>query len=632
MKSKFWLKVLLPAAISLVVFSIAIITFANTFQTRNATAAEDEKLTSAYSGFQANIDALSEQALLLALEIANQPIAQEAMANRDRETIIAEYLESYLAIDSEFGVPQSQFHLPPAISFVRLHDIEAWGDDLSSFRFTVLDVNATEEPKSGIEVGRGGIGIRGVAPVFYEGEHVGSFEVGLNLDRNTLEVLKSIHGGDWYIYLNKNSASIATLEGFRLETPGPIESLVSVANTLEGEGEQFLPIAPATYPSVLDNNEAVIERVQEENAYYAVLSAPLYDYQHNNIGMIQIAFDRSGVIASGRQVRAATVALTLGATLALTIAIYLATQATLRPLLRLTDTAQVIARGNFDIDIPVTTRDEIGELADSFRVMVGEIKQSFQLLEDRVEERTRALQTATDVGAQITTILDVDRLLQDVVDLTKERFNLYHAHLYLLNEQEDTLILTSGAGHVGRQMVAETRTIDLYNRQSIVAQSARGRNSVVINDVHASKTFLPHPLLPDTQAELATPLMARGQLLGVLDVQSDQIDFFNDETRGVLELLASQIATALSNAQLFEAVERTSRHEQAMSKISRRIQEAVDLDDLLQVTVRELGKALRVPYTAIELKVNEGNGAHAKTDDGSAEQTEETYETPGKPA
>ncbi|MBI5666654.1 MAG: GAF domain-containing protein [Chloroflexi bacterium] len=276
------------------------------------------------------------------------------------------------------------------------------------------------------------------------------------------------------------------------------------------------------------------------------------------------------------------------------------------PIVQLATAARQIGQGQLDTPIPVPAhRDEITELAEAFAVMAKELHHTVTTMEATIASRTRDLETAAQVNAQISTILDTNRLLQDVVDLTKERFRLYHAHIYLLDDSGTTLRLASGAGHVGRQMVAEGKQIALDNPQSIVAQAARTRRGVIINDVTTASTFLPNPLLPDTRAELAVPLVARGQLLGVLDVQSAETGYFSQNTLAVIELMAGQIASAISNARLYEAAERTSRHEQALGKIDRKIQGAVTMDDILKTTVRELGKALRVPYTAIELQLPE---------------------------
>ena len=280
----------------------------------------------------------------------------------------------------------------------------------------------------------------------------------------------------------------------------------------------------------------------------------------------------------------------------------------LRPLGALNAATKEISRGNFDAPMPPRTSDEIGDLRDSFASMVDDIRRTLEYL----QARSRDLQAVADVNDQISTVLDLNRLLQDVADLTKERFGLYHAHIYAYDAAQERLVLTSGAGHVGRQMVAEERIIPLKTRESIVAQAARTHQTVIIGDVHSSETFLPHPLLPNTRSELATVLVARGELLGVLDVQSDKVEFFNSEVAEVLELMAGQIASAISNARLYTAAERASRFEQAIGRLDRHLQAAVDIDDILQTTVRELGKALRVSNTTIELSLDgwsaSGNG------------------------
>jgi GAF domain-containing protein len=235
--------------------------------------------------------------------------------------------------------------------------------------------------------------------------------------------------------------------------------------------------------------------------------------------------------------------------------------------------------------------------------MATQLNASFENLEDRIADSTRNLQAVVDVNSQISTILDVERLLRAVTNLTKDRFGLYHAHVYLLNETQDTLVLAAGAGYVGRQMVDEGREISFYNQRSIVAQAANSRSTVAINDTEQSPYFLPNPLLPETRAELAVALISRGQLLGVLDVQSNQVGFFNETSQSILETLAGQIATAISNTRLYENAIKTSRHDQVLSSITHSIQNANSVDDILQTAIRELGKALRVPHTAIELQL-----------------------------
>ncbi len=232
-------------------------------------------------------------------------------------------------------------------------------------------------------------------------------------------------------------------------------------------------------------------------------------------------------------------------------------------------------------------------------------RMSLEFSTAEAEARSVELRTVADISTQVSSILEVDRLLQEVSDLTKEHLQLYHAHIYLLDEDGNTLVLTAGAGILGRQMVTEKRSIALDNPDSIVATAARNRQSVSVNDVHSVSTFLSHPLLPDTRSELAIPLVARAQLLGVLDIQSNTTNYFTESKASVIELMAGQVAVAISNARLYEASESISFRERALGSLDREIQGAVSMDEILRTTTRELAKSLGVSETAVELKLAE---------------------------
>lgn len=281
-----------------------------------------------------------------------------------------------------------------------------------------------------------------------------------------------------------------------------------------------------------------------------------------------------------------------------------------RPVAALTAGAHALSQGDFSHRFQPAGGAELTALAHTLNTMATELQESRaqiedvnRLLEQRVNERTRQLATVSEVSARMATMLDVSELLQAISDLTKENFDLYHAHIYLLDRDGQTLTLAAGAGSVGRQLVSQGHRIPLMAQQSLVARAARTRRVVVQNNVQLAPDFLPNPLLPHTQSELAVALEARGQLLGVLDVQSDQRDRFGDDMQMIMAALAQQIGIALSNAQLFSEVERGSRYEHTISAINDGIQGAVSMDEVLEIATRELGKALRVPHTTIELQV-----------------------------
>ena len=185
-------------------------------------------------------------------------------------------------------------------------------------------------------------------------------------------------------------------------------------------------------------------------------------------------------------------------------------------------------------------------------------------LEQRVADRTKVLTTVAEISSAASTILETDKLLQQVVDLTKERFDFYHAHIYLLNDASDTLVLAAGAGEPGRQMVAEKRSIPLDRVQSLVARAARERKGVTVNDVTQTPDFLPNPLLPDTHSELAVPMIVGENVIGVFDVQSEVIGRFTDADIAVQTTLASQVASAVQNSHLYKQAETIAQEAQSL--------------------------------------------------------------------
>jgi PAS domain S-box-containing protein len=199
--------------------------------------------------------------------------------------------------------------------------------------------------------------------------------------------------------------------------------------------------------------------------------------------------------------------------------------------------------------------------------------------QEQLAKRAIELEAVAQVSAAVTTILEVDRLLQEVADLTKERFALYHTHIYLLNQREDTLDLAAGAGEVGRQMKAQGWQIPLKQKHSLVARAARSRQGVVVNDVRQAPDFLQNPLLPDTRSELAVPLVAGDQLLGVLDVQADEVNYFTDEDVRIQTTLAAQVAVALQNAARYEETQ------QALTEQRRLLAETQQSQQLLRTII-----------------------------------------------
>ncbi|MBI5958745.1 MAG: GAF domain-containing protein, partial [Chloroflexi bacterium] len=228
-----------------------------------------------------------------------------------------------------------------------------------------------------------------------------------------------------------------------------------------------------------------------------------------------------------------------------------------------------------------------------------------QLLQ-QTQQRAAEMQTVAVVGAQASSSLDLYKLLRDVSTLTKERFELYHAHVYLLNELGDHLVLAAGAGRAGEILVAAGHRIAITNARSLVARAARSREVVITNDVTTTPDFLPNPMLPQTRAEMAMPLIAGDEVVGVLDVQSEKPGRFTEADANVQMTLAAQVASAVQNARLYETIQRRAAEMQTVAELGSEATSALDLDTLLRRAVNLTKERFELYHAHIYLLDEQG--------------------------
>ncbi len=116
----------------------------------------------------------------LAVLVASIPSVQEAFALHDRYTLEQMFAPGFKEAKNQTRSTPIPVPHPPATSFIRIHKLKKYGDDLSSFRKTVVETNSSKKSVSGLEVGVAGLGIRSIVPVTYENSHIGSLEFGMS--------------------------------------------------------------------------------------------------------------------------------------------------------------------------------------------------------------------------------------------------------------------------------------------------------------------------------------------------------------------------------------------------------------------------------------------------------------------
>ncbi len=218
-----------------------------------------------------------------------------------------------------------------------------------------------------------------------------------------------------------------------------------------------------------------------------------------------------------------------------------------RPIRELTNVAGAISQGNLNTIVDIRTSDETGLLATAFNTMTSRLRDSIATLEQRVAERTHSLELAAEVGRTVSQVRALDIMLKDAAEIIRSQFNLYYVQVYLTDPSQTNLILQSGTGAVGAELIGRGHRLPL-NTASINGRAAIEKRSIVVEDTAASATFKPNPLLPDTRSEMAVPLLIGEKVVGVLDMQSERAGSLSRDVLPGFEALAGQLAIAIQNA------------------------------------------------------------------------------------
>jgi GAF domain-containing protein/HAMP domain-containing protein len=245
------------------------------------------------------------------------------------------------------------------------------------------------------------------------------------------------------------------------------------------------------------------------------------------------------------------------------------------PIDELTATAAAIAEGDLTRVVSVVSEDELGVLARTFNSMTAQLRTSIDTLEQRVtsrtadlERRSAYLQASAEVSRAAALILDPDVLIRQVVDLIRERFDLYYAGLFLLDETRTWAVLRSGTGEAGRAMLARQHRIRVG--EGMIGWSLAHAEARVASHAEVDEVRVTNPELPDTRSEAALPLRSRGEVLGALSVQSIRPDAFDAATLTVLQTLIDQVAIAIDNAHLLTQAQEALEAERRASGLQMR--------------------------------------------------------------
>ena len=208
-----------------------------------------------------------------------------------------------------------------------------------------------------------------------------------------------------------------------------------------------------------------------------------------------------------------------------------------------------------------------------------------KLSEETLRRRNDYLAASSEIGRLVTSTLDLNTIFTRTVNLISERFGFYYAAIYIIEETGFNAILREATGEAGEKMKAQRYSI-VVGSHSIVGTVAESTEPMLVNDTDLEPLYLANPYLLETRSEVAIPLRIGSRIVGVIDIQSTQVEAFTKDDLSVLQSLADQVAVAIDNARSYELSQQL-------------IKDLREVDQLKSQFLANMSHELRTPLNSI---------------------------------
>lgn len=249
------------------------------------------------------------------------------------------------------------------------------------------------------------------------------------------------------------------------------------------------------------------------------------------------------------------------------------------------------------------------------------------LLLELQQAQTARMRLIMEAGHQITSILDLNELMDEVGKLVHEKLGFPFVHLFSVHHNRRQIRYEGGAGE--RSSILEGYVIDLDDPVGFIPWVARNGVTIVSGNVQNDMRYIESPLPPyNTVSEITVPLLFNGSINGILDIQSDLPEAFNQEDKITLETLGDNIATAIRNAELYHSEQWRRQSVDSLREVAGLLSKNVRVEQVLDAILTELERNLPADISAIwlveesDLICAAAHGADAKT----LEQIKDTSE------
>ena len=330
----------------------------------------------------------------------------------------------------------------------------------------------------------------------------------------------------------------------------------------------FVPLTPTHQPTEVVRTPATVDAISNNSlgkrgiyeSYTGQQVLGYYEWFEPLQAAMVAEVPLSSVISSSLNSLAGSSLLVLFVVAIAIAAVAVSARSITEPIKSLSETTESFAAGQLSARAHIERRDEIGALATDYNKMAEQLQEVIDSLEQRVaartqdlEGRTLRLRVAAEVARDSAAAHDLRDLLERSTRFILNRFNYYHTGIYLLDNIGEFAVLVASPTEAGQEMISSGQKFRVGGASIIGNVATSGEPQIA--SVSTGSSF-ENTLLPKTHTEMALPLKVENNIIGVLDIQSDQAEAFTEDDMAIMQVLADQLATAIDRTRLLNEVER----------------------------------------------------------------------------
>ncbi len=221
------------------------------------------------------------------------------------------------------------------------------------------------------------------------------------------------------------------------------------------------------------------------------------------------------------------------------------------------------------------------------------------------ESSRRALELSSAVGHRVASILDLSTLLTDVAELIKDSYGYYYVGIFLVDESGEYVVARAGTGEAGRALSQQGFRLKI-GEQGIIGWVAKHRQPARVDDVTLDSRYVFVRSVPRTRSELALPLQRGEAMLGVLDIQCEQLAAFSEQDMPAIESLADQVTIAIQNALLYQREQIRRRLSDTLYEVGRALSGTLDLTEVLNLILDRMAEIISYDRASVMLPSSTG--------------------------